>query len=111
MKTYNQLIHEYRKIFKEKELPPETVKAFLFELCNDHKINLYLDIDKPMDEEVYQLFVSGMERIMNISLPPDRVSLPDRSGRPEADRSPHRREICTLFRPPVSDVLLSSRHR
>ncbi|MBQ1899692.1 MAG: peptide chain release factor N(5)-glutamine methyltransferase [Erysipelotrichaceae bacterium] len=65
MNTYNQLIHEYRKLFKEKGLPPETVKAFLFELCNDHDVNLYLDIDKPMKKEVYDLFVSGMERIMN----------------------------------------------
>ena len=65
MKTYNQLIHEYRKIFKEKELPPETVKAFLFELCNDHKVNLYLDIDKEVNPDVYELFTKGMERIMN----------------------------------------------
>ena len=65
MKTYNQLIHEYRKIFKEKELPPETVKAFLFELCNDHKVNLYLDIDKEVNPDVYELFTNGMERIMN----------------------------------------------
>ncbi len=65
MKTYNQLIHEYRKIFKEKELPPETVKAFLFELCNDHKVNLYLDIDKEVNPAVYELFTKGMERIMN----------------------------------------------
>ena len=65
MKTYNQLIHEYRKIFKEKELPPETVKAFLFELCNDHKVNLYLDIDKEANPDVYELFTKGMERIMN----------------------------------------------
>lgn len=65
MKTYNQLIHEYRKIFKEKELPPETVKAFLFELCNDRKVNLYLDIDKEVNPDVYELFTKGMERIMN----------------------------------------------
>lgn len=65
MKTYNQLIHEYRKIFKEKELPPETVKAFLFELCNDHKVNLYLDIDKEVNPDIYELFTKGMERIMN----------------------------------------------
>ena len=44
MATYNQLIHEYRKQFSEKGLSPETVKAFLFELCNDHQINLYLDM-------------------------------------------------------------------
>lgn len=65
MNTYNQLIHQYRKLFQEKGLPSETVKAFLFELCNDHHINLYLDLDKPMDEKVYDLFIDGMERMMN----------------------------------------------
>ena len=64
MNTYNQLIHEYRKLFKEKGLPPETVKAFLFELCNDHDVNLYLDIDKPMKKEVYDLFVRGRPCIL-----------------------------------------------
>lgn len=65
MNTYNQLIHQYRKLFQEKGLPSETVKAFLFELCNDHHINLYLDLDKPMDETVYDLFIDGMQRMMN----------------------------------------------
>ena len=65
MNTYNQLIHQYRRLFQEKGLPPETVKAFLFELCNDHHINLYLDLDKPMDEKVYDLFINGMDRMMN----------------------------------------------
>ena len=65
MSTYNQLIHEYRKLFQEKGLPPETVKAFLYELCSDRNINLYLDIDKEADEEVNILFHDGMKRIMN----------------------------------------------
>ena len=64
MSTYNQLIHAYRQKMREKELPPETVKAFLFELCNDNGVNLYMDIDKEMNAEVEQLFVSGMERIL-----------------------------------------------
>lgn len=64
MSTYNQLIHLYRQKMKEKELPPETVKAFLFELCNDHDVNLYMDIDREMNQEVKDLFVSGMERIL-----------------------------------------------
>ena len=64
MSTYNQLIHLYRRKMIEKELPPETVKAFLFELCNDCGVNLYMEIDREMKKEVEDLFVSGMERIL-----------------------------------------------
>ncbi|MBQ6492564.1 MAG: peptide chain release factor N(5)-glutamine methyltransferase [Erysipelotrichaceae bacterium] len=64
MSTYNQLIHSYRTLFSEKGLPPETVKAFLFELCNDHKINLYLDIDKETDPAVQTDFDSGIVRLL-----------------------------------------------
>ncbi len=65
MATYNQLIHEYRKQFSEKGLSPETVKAFLFELCNDHQINLYLDIDEEVDEKVMTAFSKGITRLLN----------------------------------------------
>ena len=64
MNTYNQFIHLYRKEFKEKGLSPETVKAFIFELCNEYGINLYLDIDKPMDERVYRKFEPGIKRLL-----------------------------------------------
>ena len=64
MNTYNQFIHQYRKEFKEKGLSPETVKAFIFELCNEYDINLYLDIDKPMDERVYKKFEPGIKRLL-----------------------------------------------
>ena len=65
MSTYNQLIHEYRKKFYDKSLSPETVKAFIFELCNEYDINLYLDIDKEVDERVLKKFSSGIERLLN----------------------------------------------
>ena len=65
MSTYNELIHLYRKKCNERQLPPETVKAFLFELCNDYHINLYLDIDKEVDENLLPVFEEGMERILN----------------------------------------------
>ena len=65
MSTYNELIHSYRKQFKEKGLPPETVKAFLFELCNDYEVNLYLDIDKQVDKRVEDKFMKGIERLLN----------------------------------------------
>ena len=65
MKTYNQLIHEYNRIFSEKGLSPSTVKAFLFELCNEQGINLYLDLDKPVDERIMKRFEEGILRIMD----------------------------------------------
>ena len=65
MSTYNQLIHEYRNKFYEKGLSPETVKAFIFELCNEFNINLYLDLDKEPDERVLDKFNKGIERLLN----------------------------------------------
>ena len=65
MITYNKLIHEYRKQFREKALPEETVKAFLFELCNEFNINLYLDLDKEVNKELLEKFESGITRILN----------------------------------------------
>ena len=65
MSTYNQLIHKYRNIFYEKGLSPETVKAFIFELCNEYDLNLYLDIDKEVDERVLTKFNIGIERLLN----------------------------------------------
>ena len=65
MSTYNQLIHEYRRRFMEKDLSPETVKAFLFELCNDCGVNLYLDLDKPVNEEVQKRFDAGVVRLLD----------------------------------------------
>ena len=65
MSTYNQLIHEYRKQFSEKGLPPETVKAFLFELCNEYGVNLYLDIDREADDRVQNAFLKGIVRLLD----------------------------------------------
>ena len=65
MSTYNQLIHEYRNKFYEKGLSPETVKAFIFELCNEYGINLYLDLDKETDERVVKKFNDGIKRLLN----------------------------------------------
>ena len=65
MITYNKLIHEYRRKFKEKALPEETVKAFLFELCNEYNVNLYLDLDKSVNEDVLNKFEKGIERLLN----------------------------------------------
>ncbi|MBQ6560283.1 MAG: peptide chain release factor N(5)-glutamine methyltransferase [Erysipelotrichaceae bacterium] len=65
MATYNQLIHQYRDLFMKKSLSPEVVKAFVFELCNEYGINLYLDLDKETDEMVLKKFNEGIERLLN----------------------------------------------
>ena len=65
MTSYNELIHKYRKIFSEKNLSPEMVKAFLFELCNEYNINLYLELDNDVDERVLNRFNEGVERLLN----------------------------------------------
>lgn len=65
MNTYNELIHEYRRIFDSRGLSPEVVKAFLFELCNEYGINLYLDIDNQVDERVRKRFEEGAVRLLN----------------------------------------------
>ena len=65
MKTYNDLLHSYRKEMEEKDIPSATLKAFLFELCNEKNINLYLNIDNEVDKGILAKFNSGMERILN----------------------------------------------
>lgn len=65
MKTYNQLIHEYKKIFYDKGLSPEVVKAFLYELCNDEKVNLYMDLDKEVNPNIMKKFDEGIVRLMD----------------------------------------------
>ena len=64
MATYNQLIHQYRDLFMKKSLSPEVVKAFVFELCNEYGINLYLDLDKEADERVLRRFDEGIVRLL-----------------------------------------------
>lgn len=61
MKTYNDLLNEYKKVFNEKE----TLRAFLFELCNEYNINLYLEKDNIADERVEKRFIAGVHRLAN----------------------------------------------
>lgn len=65
MATYNQLIHEYRQLFFDKGLSQETVKAFIYELCNEYDINLYMNIDNEVDDRVLKRFNDGIERLLN----------------------------------------------
>ena len=65
MSTYNQLIHKYSKQLEEKGLSLETSKAFLFELCNENNVNLYLEMDNEVMKEIENRFEDGIKRILN----------------------------------------------
>lgn len=59
------MIHKYRKDFIEKGLSPEVVKVFLFELCNEENVNLYLEMDNEVKESIEIKFEEGISRLLN----------------------------------------------
>ena len=65
MITYNRLIHKYSKQLEEKGLSLEVSKAFLFELCNEYKVNLYLEMDNNVLDIIETRFEDGIKRILN----------------------------------------------
>lgn len=65
MSSYNKLIHSYSKQLNDKGLSLETSKAFIFELCNEYGINLYLEMDNEALPELEKRFNDGMTRILN----------------------------------------------
>ena len=60
MSTYNDLLNEYKKVFDDKE----TLRAFLFELCNEYNIDLYLKKDEEADNRVKDRFILGVKELM-----------------------------------------------
>lgn len=59
MKSYNDLLNEYKKVFNDKE----TLRAFLFELCNEYDIDLYMEKDNEADPRVKERFVDGVYKL------------------------------------------------
>ena len=64
MKTYNDLLHEHKQAFIQNDIPLETIKAFLFELCSERDIDLYLSLDEKVPLELLEAFEKGIERIL-----------------------------------------------
>ena len=59
MSTYNDLLNEYKKVFNDKE----TLRAFLFELCNEYDIDLYMEKDMQADKRVEERFIDGVSKL------------------------------------------------
>ncbi len=59
MSSYNDLLNEYKKVFNDKE----TLRAFLFELCNEYDIDLYMEKDNEADARVEKRFIDGVKKL------------------------------------------------
>lgn len=62
MSTYNDLLNKYRKAFND---DVSSLRAFLFELCNEKNIDLYMEKDNEADSEVVDKFEKGVKRLLN----------------------------------------------
>ena len=61
MKSYNDLLNEYKKVFNDKE----TLRAFLYELCNEYNIDLFMEKDNEADPRVIERFIEGVKKLSN----------------------------------------------
>ena len=59
MTSYNDLLYRYKK-----EMDLNTLRAFLFELCNDENINLYLEKDNEARKSIVDKYDSGVKRLI-----------------------------------------------
>ena len=59
MTSYNDLLYRYKK-----EMDLNTLRAFLFELCNDENINLYLEKDNEARKSIVDKHESGVKRLI-----------------------------------------------
>ena len=59
MTSYNDLLYRYKK-----EMDLNTLRAFLFELCNDENINLYLEKDNEARKSIVDKSESGVKRLI-----------------------------------------------
>ena len=65
MTTFSKVVREYEKKCDSKDIPQETVMAYLTELSQKERYDLYLHYEDEMPVELEKEFHSGMERILN----------------------------------------------
>ncbi|MBR2760152.1 MAG: peptide chain release factor N(5)-glutamine methyltransferase [Solobacterium sp.] len=63
--TFREAVKKYEKKCEACGVPAETVLAYLVELTNQERYNLYLHYEEEMPEEMLEAFSSGMGRILN----------------------------------------------
>ena len=61
----SEYVRKYEELCEARDIPPETVMAYLVEISQRERWNLYLHYEEEMPEELVPEFESGMERILN----------------------------------------------
>lgn len=64
MLTFNQLLKKYRDLLSTTDIPYETAKVFLLELCNEADYDLYMNIDNEVPSTILDKYTLGIERIL-----------------------------------------------
>ncbi len=64
MTTFAKAVRKYEKLCVKNDVPTETVMAYLVELSQRERYNLYMHFDERMPEELEKEFNAGMERIL-----------------------------------------------
>ena len=64
MSTFREEVIKYEKLCEEHDVPKETVMAFLVELSQEERYNLYVNFEEEMPKELFEKFNAGMQRIL-----------------------------------------------
>lgn len=65
MTTFSSIVRKYEKLCDNKDIPCETVMAYLTELSQRERYDLYLHYEDEMPEELEKEFEAGMDRILH----------------------------------------------
>lgn len=65
MTTFSKKVRLYEKKCSENNIPEETVMAYLVEISNRERYNLYMNFDEEMPSFLEEEFDAGMARILN----------------------------------------------
>lgn len=65
MTVFSKAVRNYEKLCRQKGIPEETVMAYLVELSQQERYQLYLHYEEEMPEALEKKFAAGMQRILN----------------------------------------------
>ena len=65
MTVFSDCVRKYEKLCEANDVPAETVMAFLVELSQRERYDLYMNFDREMPADLEKEFEAGMERILN----------------------------------------------
>ena len=64
MPTFHEEVKKYEKLCAASDVPEETVMAYLVELSQRERYDLYMNYEEAMPENLLTEFEAGMERIL-----------------------------------------------